>query len=173
MIKKIIISLMIIAAAFSICHSVKAQTRAATVDVYFFYQEGCPYCAQMRLFLADLVKKNPNVKVSAYDMADKNNQELFLDFVGAYGTNAGGSPMLFIGDTVIDGNYPLEVENAVNNCFAIGCESPSEKLDKYAKNKDASYDNDGSLELFMNLRWIVIAIAIIFIGTMGYKFSRK
>lgn len=161
---------MIIFAGFTAVHFAKAQSQS-TVDVYFFYQEGCPYCAQMKLFLADLIKRNPNVKVNAYDMADKNNQELFLDFIGAYGTSTGGSPMLFIGDKVIEGNYPIEVENAVNNCFALGCNSPSVKLANYRKNSNIS-NNDSSLELLMNLRWVFIGFAIIFIGVIFYKFSK-
>ncbi|MFH1192343.1 MAG: hypothetical protein V1655_02610 [bacterium] len=171
MTKKIIISLMIIFAGFAVCRFTKAQAQFS-VDVYFFYQEGCPYCAQMKLFLADLIKRNPNVKVNAYDMADKNNQELFLDFVGAYGTSTGGSPMLFIGDKVIEGNYPIEVENAVNNCLALRCISPRVKLANYIKNNNIS-NSDSSLELLMNLRWVIIITALIFIGGIVISFNRK
>ncbi len=172
MTKKIIISLMIIFAGFAVCRFTKAQAQFS-VDVYFFYQEGCPYCAQMKLFLADLIKRNPNVKVNAYDMADKNNQELFLDFVGAYGTTEGGSPMLFIGDKVIDGDYPIEVENAVNNCFALGCESSSVKIDNYRKIKNVSNNDSSSLELLMSLRWVIIIATLIFIGGIVFSFKRR
>jgi len=137
-----------------------------TAEVYFFYVDTCPYCQQTMLFLADLVNNNSLIEVSAYNIKDNaDNQDLFYQTGRAYGISADGVPALFIGDKVIDGYYPVEIENAIDNCLALECVSLEERLKTYQKFAGAT--EDYSVENYLRLRWLLIGAFIVFVVVMG------
>ncbi|MFH1029637.1 MAG: hypothetical protein V1770_00070 [bacterium] len=141
-----------------------------TVDVFFFYQHGCPHCEEMKLFLAELVRNNDSIKVNAYEISsDINNQALFIEMTKAYKIRADGVPVIFIGDKAVNGNYATEVENTINNCLSLGCSSPLDILKNYDKTKKS--DNALHSDL-TKLRWFLLVFAIIFILSLIY-FSKK
>lgn len=140
-----------------------------TVDVFFFHQNGCPHCEEMKIVLAGLVRNDKTIKISAYEVSsDLNNQALFIEMAKAYGASPDGLPMLFIGDKAIDGNYPAQVENEITKCLSLGCASPMERLE----NSTVSKPDNALAEDLMKLRWIVLILAIIFIAVLIY-FSRE
>lgn len=147
-----------------------SRTKASPpVDVFFFHQNGCPHCEEMKIFLAGLVRNDKAIKISAYEVSsDLNNQALFIEMAKAYGASPDGLPMLFIGDKAINGNYPTEVENEIAKCLSLGCASPMEKL----KNSTPDKPDDALAEDLMKLRWIVLILAIMFIAVLIY-FSRE
>ncbi|MFH0854528.1 MAG: thioredoxin family protein [bacterium] len=163
LIKKLIILFALIFPLFTFSQS------SHLVDVFFFYQNGCPHCEEMKLFLAGLVRDNGAIKINAYEVnSDDNNKALFMEMAKAYNTSIDGVPMLFIGAKVINGNYPTEVENEITKCLSFDCESPMKRLDKKATNK-----SDDALVLDMlKIRWIALILAIIFIVFLIY-FSKK
>ncbi|OGF20355.1 hypothetical protein A2Y83_02015 [Candidatus Falkowbacteria bacterium RBG_13_39_14] len=139
------------------------------VDVFFFHQNGCPHCEEMKIFLAGLVRNDKAIKISAYEVSsDLNNQALFIEMAKAYGASPDGLPMLFIGDKAINGNYPTEVENEIAKCLSLDCASPMERL----KNSTPDKPNDALTTDIMKLRWIVLILAIMFIAVLIY-FSRE
>lgn len=138
------------------------------VDVYFFYSEECPHCHEMRIFLANLVRDNSLIKINSYEVSyDKNNQALLMEMADAYGASVEGVPVLFIGEKIFEGNYQTEVGNEINNCLAMGCQSPLKRIEnkKKALNKPSG-------EGFMKLRWVIIIAALVFIGGIIWS-SRK
>ncbi|MFC1613328.1 glutaredoxin family protein [Patescibacteria group bacterium] len=133
-----------------------------TSEVYFFYVDTCPYCQQTMVFLANLVKNNPLIEVSAYNIGDNiDNQGLFYQMGRAYGISADGVPTLFIGDKVIDAYYPAEIENAINNCLTFKCISPEERLKAYQKFDETT--ENYSIENYLKLRWLLIGLFVVFV----------
>ncbi|MFH0856798.1 MAG: thioredoxin family protein [bacterium] len=168
MMKKIIIFLMAIICACFMVRAVGAQIQSQhPVDVYFFYNVECPHCHEMQLFLANLVKDNNFIKISSYEVSDKNNQALLMEMADAYGSSIEGVPVLFIGEKMFEGNYQTEVGNEINNCLAIGCASPMEKIENNKKTANSSGEG------FMNLRWVIIVAALVFIGGIIWSSRKK
>jgi len=164
-ITKILIVAVLSATALFSAVKLRAESPRA-VEVYFFYIDTCSYCQQTMSFLADLVNSNSLIKVRAYNIKDNlDNQALFYQTGRAYGVSADGVPTLFIGNKVIDGYYPAEIENEINNCLTLECVSPEERLKMYQK--FANETEDYSVEHYLKLRWLFIGAFIVFVISMG------
>jgi cytochrome c biogenesis protein CcdA/glutaredoxin len=80
-----------------------AQPSAASgvfpVPVYFFWGEGCPHCATQKRFHTDLQREFPNLVLHEFEVYNSaENQTLMRAMAAAYGRDARGVPMTFIGD---------------------------------------------------------------------------
>jgi thiol-disulfide isomerase/thioredoxin len=84
--------------------SVYAQDEEHDVNLYFFYGDGCPHCAEAEPFLEELEDKYPQLTVKSYETwYDKDNAELFVSMSAACGTKVVGVPTFFIGHKPIVG----------------------------------------------------------------------
>ena len=126
-----------------------------SIELYFFYKEGCPYCAEAKPFLENLEKKYPQLKVREFEISgDEKNQKLFFLLADAYGQKIEGVPTIYIGDKVISGFNEMisfQIEQAVQDCiqgvqnegeagvlpFQL-CFSPIEKLKTTARSPEKS-----------------------------------
>jgi len=71
------------------------------VPVYFFWGEGCPHCANQKVFLAELEADHPNVVVYDFEVYNvPENRPLMTAMATAFGRPVTGVPMTFIGDEV-------------------------------------------------------------------------
>jgi len=82
-----------------------AQTPAAPerfdVPIYFFWGDGCPHCATQKVFLEQLKRDHPNVKVFDFEVYYvEANRPLMTAMAAAFGRPVTGVPMTFIGDEV-------------------------------------------------------------------------
>ncbi len=69
------------------------------VDVYYFWGDGCPVCAEQRVFLTGLTERYPDVTVHAFEVwNDAENRSLLEAFSSAYSRPVTGVPVTFIGD---------------------------------------------------------------------------
>ena len=69
------------------------------VPVYFFWGEGCPHCANQKVFHEALKRDHPNVVIYDFEVYNvPENRPLMLAMAAAYGRPATGVPMTFIGD---------------------------------------------------------------------------
>ncbi len=101
-------------------------------SVYFFWGDGCPYCAPAKEFLEELEEKYDNLEVKMFETwRDRDNAEIFQEMADAYGTQARGVPATFIGD-----NSPIfgftdrmksDIRNKIENCLEQGCVDPGVK----------------------------------------------
>lgn len=97
--------------------------------VYLFWGDGCPHCAKEKSFLEKLEKKyEDDLEVKMYEVYNnKENQKLFQEVAKAYGIEARGVPIAFIGDEHWTGyadRMNEEIENQVKQCIENGCEGP-------------------------------------------------
>lgn len=104
------------------------------VEIYFFWGQGCPHCAQEKPFLEKMKEKYPHLVVKDFEVYySKENQELFQKVAQAYNTQAEGVPTTFIGKEFVVGfgseeTTGKEIENLVQKCLQDQCPSPGEIL---------------------------------------------
>ncbi len=107
---------------------------AGKVEIYFFWGQGCPHCAQEKPFLEEVKQKYPQLEVKEFEVYySRENQELFKKVAQAYKTQAQGVPTTFIGKDFIVGFGTKEttgkqIENLIQNCLKTYCPSPEEIL---------------------------------------------
>jgi len=95
------------------------------VVIYFFWGDGCPYCAREEPFLEDLIRRYPNVEVRAYEVwYDTDNQALFKRMADALGFEPRGVPVTIIGERYWIGfndAIAQEIGRQVVTCSSTGC----------------------------------------------------
>lgn len=106
------------------------------VEVYFFWGQGCPHCAQEEPFLEKLEEKYPQLEVKDFEVyGSKENLELFKKITRAYNIERlyGSVPITFIGKDYVVGfgsenTTGKEIESLILNCLEADCPSPSDIL---------------------------------------------
>jgi len=110
---------------FSEIHA-EDNTSDSPVNIYFFWGEGCPHCAQEKAFLATLGDKYPQVIIKDYEVYyHPENQEIMKQMANLFGFEPQYVPMTVIGDKYWIGfrdEYTVEIEDAVLACFEVSCE---------------------------------------------------
>ena len=96
---KILLFLLLLIIPFSI----KAETK---VDLYLFYGDGCPHCAEEESFLNEYLKDKDDIELHKYEVwHDKDNQEILRKVQDAINNHASGVPYMVIGNKPIVGYY--------------------------------------------------------------------
>ncbi|MGB9743453.1 MAG: glutaredoxin domain-containing protein [Minisyncoccales bacterium] len=129
------ISLFIIFTFFSLLVFLpRAIFASQKVEIYFFWGQGCPHCAQEKPFLEKMKQKYPQLEVKEFEVYySKENQELFQRIAQAYKTSPSGVPTTFIGKEYIIGfgteeTTGKQIETLIKNCLQTYCPSPAEIL---------------------------------------------
>jgi len=136
--KKIIIPiilLVILASLIIANHTLtgKAVTNRGnnTIDVVYFYGQGCPHCSGLENFLEDMGKEY-NLNIQPYETySNQQNRELFEEISLVYGQDIQGVPTTFIDNKVIIGyssSIADSIENEISRCSIEQCTSPLEKV---------------------------------------------
>lgn len=100
-----------------------AKRGAATL--YLFEGQGCPHCAEEKIFLERLKKKYPTLEVKEFEVwYDKKNAAFFSQVIRAAHVQHAGVPTTVIGKKLFIGyNEQTEkaIEKAVAECVKQGC----------------------------------------------------
>jgi hypothetical protein len=103
------------------------------VPIYFFWGDGCPHCANQKLFLASLVEERPYVVVYDFEVYYvPENRPIFEAMAAAFGRQVSGVPMTFIGDEVWTGYSEAmgrEMRAAVERYSNYDAPDPVDRLD--------------------------------------------
>jgi glutaredoxin len=105
-----------------------------SVELVFFWREGCPHCSDEKEFLAELEEKYPELVIKSYEA--KQHIELFEEYAQRYNTTTQYVPVTFVGGRVIQG---------FNNRHFLGNTIESLIKREISKNKNEtcqSEDND-------------------------------
>ncbi len=145
--------LVILLATIAILVLTLPATEAAEgkVVMYFFWSEGCPYCAREKPFLDKLEEKYPPLVVVSKEISSSSENVRLLQKMGEeYGRNVRGVPATFLDDSVWVGykdEVAAEIEEAVQRCIVGSCVDPMVKLrgesevqEKAAENPDQTLD---------------------------------
>jgi len=106
---------------------------ALAEEMYIFYGQGCPHCANALGFLNSIEDKYPELNIIKKETYfNEENRNLFFEFAQSYGMDARGVPMIFIGDKVFygfDDDIGEDIEKEINVCLKNNC-----KLKTISKN---------------------------------------
>lgn len=74
------------------------------LNIYLFYGDGCPHCAEEEEWFKTYLEKNKNIKIHRYEVwYDKDNQEKYSKVHEILNDKSSGIPYLVIGESVISG----------------------------------------------------------------------
>ncbi|MFN8190656.1 MAG: thioredoxin family protein [Nocardioidaceae bacterium] len=98
--------------------------------VYFFWGDGCPHCAEAEPFLAELADQHPGLEIRAFEVwHDKANAARLEEMAAAYGIEASGVPVIFIGQNAWvgfrSGLTESDIMNHIDACLAEACADPA------------------------------------------------
>jgi len=115
------------------------------VVMYFFWSEGCPYCAREKPFLNNLEEKYPPLVVVRKEISSSSENVRLLQKMGEeYGRNVRGVPATFLGDSVWVGykdKVAAEIEEAVQRCIVGSCVDPMVKLNGESEVQEKTTEN--------------------------------
>ena len=93
------------------------------ICVYLFWGQGCPHCAEEKIFLEELKGKYPQLKVFEFEVYhNQENLKLWQDVCKRYDTQPVGVPMTFIGNKAFIGfkrTADINTQNNTQNSFNI------------------------------------------------------
>lgn len=119
------------------------------VNLYFFYGDGCPHCANEEKFLNTLEKEYKNIKISRYEVWNNRDNAQFLAMLGReLGLDVSGVPLLVIGDKTFVGFYSAEttggqIKATVEDSLSNGC---GDVVAPILKNQQDGQGQTGSCE---------------------------
>ena len=74
------------------------------VTLYLFYGDGCPHCAEEKVYLNEIKDKYDNFEIVYYEVwKNADNQKFLEDVKDALGIERSGVPVTIIGDTYLVG----------------------------------------------------------------------
>lgn len=123
---------------------VSVAAAAGSVELLFFYDEGCPHCKQVEAFLIDLGRGGVAFTMQRYDVRTPEGSRLLTKLLAAYGAKSGPVPMVFVGDVAMVGGtfyglgsepvslvgiaQEMALEDAIRRAQAVRAPSPLTKL---------------------------------------------
>jgi len=118
--KKFILSLAFcLTFIFLLGQTVSAQTAPKDVNIYFFWGDGCPHCANEKIYLEYLENKYPFVTLYDYEVYNNGeNKNLLKEIGSAMDVNIAGVPFTVIGEKYFIGwsdntNLKLSMEETI------------------------------------------------------------
>ncbi|HSQ77374.1 MAG TPA: hypothetical protein VLN91_00645, partial [Nitrospirota bacterium] len=101
------------------------SAKKGAVTLYLFEGQGCPHCAEEKIFLETLKKKYPVLAVKEFEVwYDKKNAAFFQQVIRAAGVQRAGVPTTVIGKRLFIGyneQSAKAIEDAVAECVKKGC----------------------------------------------------
>jgi cytochrome c biogenesis protein CcdA len=109
-----------------------AAADPGTVVIRYFYGAECPYC-QLQGVEMDAWEREYDVEIHRYEVwHDAGNRALFHELAAAYGEEASGVPMTFIGERTwigFDEAAARQMRAAIVACEGAACVDPMSALD--------------------------------------------
>ncbi|MFA5107234.1 MAG: conjugal transfer protein TraF [Patescibacteria group bacterium] len=128
--KYLLVSLIVVAAVLA----ARPTQAKETVEVFYFYESGCPSCQSMNDTLAGF-KNKYSIILATFDVStDTDNRAIFEDLLTLYQMPSRQTPTVFVGKNVYVGYSAAitsEIENTIIQCQAVRCDSPQQALDQY------------------------------------------
>lgn len=181
--KKIIIAFLVVFAGFFLSSPVQTQAAASTektVNIYFFWGEGCPHCEKEKLFLEKMEEKYPELNVQDYEIwGNAENRDLMIKFGRELDAKVSGVPFTVVGEKYVVGwmdekNTGAEIEAAIHcainqSCRDLGREiNGSQELDEYGTKETYKIPETLTLPLLGEIQTknISLPILTIIIGAL-------
>lgn len=142
-------------------------------DLYLFYGEGCPHCAEEDQFLSVVKTRYPDLKINKYEVWQNPENRRLMETVGnAMGADIRGVPLTVIGDKAFSGFSTAKtgpkIEDAITECIQQACEDKVKKIMGGAKDVEDS----GSKTKF-NFNGIFPYVGLLLVFVLGYFYVIK
>jgi len=133
-----------------------SQATTKPIDIYFFYGNGCPHCAEEQEVLNFYAqnKYRDKIKVHQFEVYyNINNANLLVELAKEYGISSSGVPVIFIGEETFigfgRGYTDIKIENAIKNCLSSGtCIDPISKITPVEKKEEEIIKEEYAKEEF-------------------------
>lgn len=119
------------------------QASKETINMYFFWGQGCSHCEEMKPFIQELQNTYPQLSVKSLEtFKNAENNRFFKEMVKAYNKSSDGVPGTFIGDRMFEGyskgTTDKDITSVIESCIKNGCPDPDQKLAEYLKEHPAT-----------------------------------
>ncbi|MCF7794970.1 thioredoxin family protein [Patescibacteria group bacterium] len=109
------------------------QLENPQASLYFFWGDGCPHCANQKVFLNEMKDKYPDLEIKMYETyKNRENAKALQDMAQTYNVTARGVPMTFIGDFEpiigFSSRMEFDIEEKIEYCLENDCIDPASKL---------------------------------------------
>jgi len=156
---KKIFPLFLILLLFSFIPLARAESEKTKVIV--FTQTGCAYCAKSLSHLENLKRDQyPNLEITEYDIRrDPNYYQTFVNYQNAYGSSADGTPVIFIGNKMIKGYLPNEIDKTLENCEMNTCQDPEKFVADYIKEHPSAAQQQQKDKTVVG--WVILGVMVV------------
>lgn len=121
------LAILLHASFFNMIPQAAAQENNENVklNIYYFWGDGCPRCAEQKPFLEELAQRYPSIAIHSYEVwYAEENRGIFSNMAGKFGFEPSGVPTTFLGDKFWVGfndQIKADIERAVQVCLQTGC----------------------------------------------------
>jgi hypothetical protein len=147
----------------------------AKVCVYYFWQYGCSACASMETYLDSFEQTYSDLEIHRFELHDFSSWQTLYEIDGLYGKDFSKdqmyTPTTFIGDKMIVGANPDELEGYIIDMQDEGCACPGDDICELGNSTTDGNSTQGNIipaiiptSPFIILSGVVTVIAGIIIG---------
>jgi cytochrome c biogenesis protein CcdA len=111
-------------------------------DLLFFYEKGCPQCAQIFDFLNHRIKPVYDIQIKTYEIHDPENARLMMALAEQYNAEEiikKGTPAVFVGNKAFHGYSRLvqrQIEESIRNALRNNVDTPLNRISETAVKED-------------------------------------
>ena len=179
---KFIKFLLVLLVSFSFVLPVSAKAED-TITLYLFYGDGCPHCAQEKIFLNEIKDSYDNLEIVMYEVWGNSENQQFLEQVKSeLGIQRSGVPVTIIGDTYMVGwsdasegrlsrairfynqNEYIDVVEQIRNGTYVKEEASESDFDKEEEQSDDDATIDVPIIGKVNLKNVSLTTAGVILG---------
>ena len=113
--KQLLISFILIVSLGLITFVSPVLASDKVVDVYFFYSQTCPHCAQQKPLMEYIARHNEEVKLSAYEVSE--HPQKWRDFLAQYQIKSAAVPRTLVGEKLFIGYSEADGELEYNPVY--------------------------------------------------------
>jgi hypothetical protein len=112
---------------FAVIFGSLAEAGERPLDVYLFWAEGCPHCANEMIFIKQWIAKDPQIRVHTYEVTrEPASRELYSSLVRFFGIQSPAVPFIVIGGRYIQGYVNAgttgeAIKAEVSRCLRTPC----------------------------------------------------
>ena len=143
-----------------------ALAEEGKVEINFFYSPICPHCAQEEIFLNELGKKYPEIKINKFSVYERDNVELLQKLYKDYNVPQkyyGMVPATFTNDRYFVG-FNEEIKKNIEDCI-LEC-----KKDRISEGDVTIIDLEGNVDLpvigKINIKKHSLPVLAVILGTL-------
>jgi cytochrome c biogenesis protein CcdA len=101
--------------------------------IYFFYSKGCHSCVEADNYIKTVEAKYPLLEVVRYEISNKTNYALLIEFYNSRNIGTYRWPVVFIGNEILPGKEEIQsrLEPLLENKTGWVCPSPNASVPPY------------------------------------------